>query len=66
MEEARTEFIPFWLGEEIAECLQTAGRLFEEEGYPLPDGNFVSTSGVSAQEKAGGRDKSFKDTTCAR
>jgi NAD(P)-dependent dehydrogenase (short-subunit alcohol dehydrogenase family) len=42
VEEARTELIPCWLGEEMAECLQTAGRLFAEEGYPLPEGEIDS------------------------
>lgn len=36
IEDTRTDLIPRWLGEHMAECLRSAGRLFMEEGYPLP------------------------------
>ncbi|KAH0845691.1 hypothetical protein AYO21_05902 [Fonsecaea monophora] len=37
MEATRSELISTWLGEDVAEILQTAGKLFAEGGYVLPD-----------------------------
>ncbi|KIW28105.1 uncharacterized protein PV07_07789 [Cladophialophora immunda] len=37
MEASRARLISAWLGEDIAELLQSAGKLFAEGGYPLPE-----------------------------
>ncbi|KIY03032.1 uncharacterized protein Z520_01498 [Fonsecaea multimorphosa CBS 102226] len=37
MEATRTGLMSAWLGEDMAEILQSAGKLFAEGGYPLPE-----------------------------
>lgn len=47
MEKSRTDLLPAWLGDDLADHLGSAGGLFVENAYPLPD----ASSGCSHQQE---------------